>query len=335
MAHELDMTTGRPAIAYVGETPWHGLGSVLTDGAPLETWQQEAGLDWEAKLATVRFDRQIIDYDGTTKHLLTDKRDSRVIYRSDTGDALGVVSDRYRPVQPKEVIEFYRDLTERYGFQLETAGALKGGKRVWALANTNHAVGLRDNDQVKGYLLLATSFDGSMGTQAKFTSVRVVCNNTLSLVDRERGGVSVSHSTTFNADQVKLDLGIGDAFANFSERARAMTERVVSRDEATRYMLDVYYNLTSLEEIREHNADEKRAAATKKTLERLSDALFNAPGAALNSARGTLWGILNAVTYDVDHVKPARSQENRLDSAWFGPGEALKNKAWQRAVEML
>jgi hypothetical protein len=62
---------------------------------------------------------------------------SRAAYRSDTKAALSVVSSRYQVVQPKEILEFYRDLTEISGFELETAGVLKEGKKIWALAKTN------------------------------------------------------------------------------------------------------------------------------------------------------------------------------------------------------
>jgi phage/plasmid-like protein (TIGR03299 family) len=335
MAHELSVVNGRASMAYAGATPWHGLGQVLTPDAPLETWQHESGLDWEAKLAEVKFERDFIDADGSPNSLITSAPSNRVIYRSDTGVPLSVVSDRYRPVQPKQIIEFYRDLVDRWGFKLETAGALKGGRKIWALANTGEATQLRDRDEVKGYLLLATSFDGSMATQARFTSIRVVCNNTLTLAGSEgRADVTVPHSTEFKADRVKLDLKIGDVWAEFDRNAKSMQNRIVSRDETVRFLLDVYFDLGSKDEIKAFQADEKNAKAGEKLMTRLTTALFESPGAHMASARGTLWGVLNAVTYDIDHNKPARSQENRLDSAWFGAGNALKQKAWAKALEM-
>ena len=104
-----------------------------------------------------------------------------VLYRSDTGTALSVVGQRYNVVQPREILEFYRDLTEISGFELETAGVLKGGKKIWALARTGQSTSLKGNDVTNGYVLLATACDGSMATTAQFTSVRVVCNNTLAI----------------------------------------------------------------------------------------------------------------------------------------------------------
>ncbi|WP_414616819.1 DUF932 domain-containing protein, partial [Stenotrophomonas muris] len=91
------------------------------------------------------------------------------------------VSKRFKVVQPGEILEFYRDLTQHSGFELETAGVLKGGKKFWAMARTGQSTSLKGRDRVDGYLLLATACDGTLATTAQFTSVRVVCNNTLQI----------------------------------------------------------------------------------------------------------------------------------------------------------
>ena len=338
MSHELATAAdGRNAMAYTGQTPWHGLGQVLTPGAPLETWQTEAGLGWTAKRAGVQFARDPIGDGKLEDLLLAQSKNHDVLYRSDTGDVLSIVSPRYQIVQPRDIIEFYRDLVERHGFELETAGALKDGKKIWALANTKNAVTLRGEDKVKGYLLLATSYDGTMSTQARFTSIRVVCNNTLTFAaNNGKANVVVPHSTKFNADAIKIDLEVGDAWSAFTSRAQAMSERVVSQDEAVKFFLNAYYSLSTVDEIKEAQEDEATAKTLEKFMEkRMTEALFNSPGAHMASAKDLLWGLVNAVTFDVDHKMPARNQGNRLDSAWFGKGEQIKQRAWSRALEMI
>lgn len=342
MSHELSVTAdGRASMAYVGQTPWHGLGQVLTPGAPLEDWQREAGLDWTAERSEVWYSVPIdTAFPNRTEGRGTGIGSSKahdVLWRSDTGKVLSIVSPRYQIVQPKEVIEFYRDLVERHGFELETAGALKDGKKIWALANTKNAVTLRGEDKVKGYLLLATSYDGTMSTQARFTSVRVVCNNTLTFAaNNGKANVVVPHSTKFNADAIKIDLEVGDAWSAFASRAQAMSERVVSQDEAVKFFLNAYYSLSTVDEIKEAQEDEATAKTLEKFMEkRMTEALFNSPGAHMASAKGLLWGLVNAVTFDVDHKMPAHNQGNRLDSAWFGKGEQIKQRAWSRALEMI
>lgn len=334
--HELDFSKGQAAIAFRGAVPWHGLGNNIEQGDDLLTIQSKGGLDYEVKRAVARYDREIIDVDGSTAKLLTDDPSTHILYRSDTGSALSTVSPKYQIVQPREIIEFYRDLTESHGFELEVVGALKGGRKVWALANTHNAMSLRDNDKVKGYLLLATSYDGTMATQARFTAVRVVCNNTLTLADSQgKAEVVVPHSTKFDANKVKIDLKIGDAWENFSGAAEAMSGRIVTRDEVIKLFMDSYYGLSDVEQIKEFQADEKNAKSAEKFMARMTQALFESPGANLASARGTLWGALNAITFDVDHSKPARSSDNRLDGAWFGQGNAIKQRAYKRALAMV
>lgn len=339
MAHEIANVRGKNSIAYVNETPWHGLGQRLTPGADLLTWQQESGTDWEALSTPVKYDAASVGVDengAMTASAATKLYAGRkVLYRSDTGTPLSVVSDRYREVQPKQIIEFYRDLTERHGFTMETAGALRNGQKIWALARTPESLLLNGNDAVRGYLLLATSYDGSMATQARFTSIRVVCNNTLTVAAHGKANVVVPHSSTFDADSVKLQLEIGDAWSEFASRTHAMAERQITRDETVRLMMAAYYNLGSVEEIKDFQRDEKKRTSGEKLMERLTTALFESPGANLASARGTLWGALNAVTFDVDHALPSRSQATRLDKAWFGEGEAIKQRASAFALELI
>ena len=340
MAHELDFTRGQAAIAYRGATPWHGLGESILPQDSIDDIRIKAGLDYDVVKTPVQYnvpmDSAFPNRRAGAGTGIATSKDKCVLYRSDTGDDLSVVSNKYQVVQPRQIVEFYRNLVEQYGFEIEVVGALKGGRKVWALANTGNAFQLRDRDDVKGYLLLATSYDGTMATQARFTSVRVVCNNTLSLASGQgRADVTVPHSTTFDASKVQLDLKIGPAWDEYQRAAREMTGRVVSRDETVRFLLDVYYDLGSKEEIAAFQADEKKAKAGEKLMLRLTKALFESPGAQLSSARGTLWGALNAVTYDVDHQLPSRSQDTRLDKAWFGAGNNLKDRAWQKALAMV
>lgn len=164
-------------MAYVGAEPWHGLGNRLAPKQPLEVWRRAAGMDWTIEEAEVRFVAAGNQNLGSI-HAFPEQK---VLYRSDTKAPLSVVSARYHVVQPDEILEFYRDLTEIGGFQLETAGVLKEGRKLWALARTGQSGTLKGKDEVNGYLLLATACDGTLATTAQFTSIRVVCNNTLQI----------------------------------------------------------------------------------------------------------------------------------------------------------
>jgi hypothetical protein len=155
------------SMAYVNQVPWHGLGNQLTAKQPIEVWAQQAGMAFDIKETPVRFMTESIGSLGAIMSF----PEQKVLYRSDTKAALSVVSNRYQVVQPREILEFYRDLTEISGFELETAGVLKEGRKVWALAKTNQSSVLKGNDVVNAYLLLATACDGTLATTAQFTSI--------------------------------------------------------------------------------------------------------------------------------------------------------------------
>jgi phage/plasmid-like protein (TIGR03299 family) len=176
MAHFID------SMAYVGQTPWHGLGNQLTEKQPIEVWAHEAGMDWQIKESPVRYSAD--HWSGS--EMLGTFSDQKVLYRSDTLEAMSVVSQRYKVVQPHDILEFYRDLTEQCGYELETAGVLKGGRKLWALARTGQSLSIK-GDITNGYVLLATACDGTLATTAQLTSVRVVCNNTLAVALGQAG----------------------------------------------------------------------------------------------------------------------------------------------------
>lgn len=314
-------------MAYTGATPWHGLGSALSPKQPLEIWQREAGMDWQIQESPVHFKAGAIGHLGSIHSF----QEQKMLYRSDTKAPLSVVSNRYQVVQPREVMEFYRDLTEVSGYELETAGVLKGGKKFWALAHTGRSAALKRNDLVNGYLLLATSCDGTLATTATPTTVRVVCNNTLTIsLNGATQAIKVPHSTRFNPQTVKKQLSIAvSQWDEFMYRMRTLSERKVQWPEAMNFFMDVLCNTHAHDPI-------PNVLPNKRAMEKVQK-LYEGQGRGsdLESARGTAWGLLNAVTEYVDHERRARTSEYRMDSAWFGQGAQIKQRALSAALKLV
>lgn len=309
-------------MAYAGAEPWHGLGNLLPADASLETWQEAAGMNWQIHETPVLY-----NVAGDAGLHVKSNADAKVLYRSDTLASLSVVSNRYKVVQPHDVLEFYRDLTAAGGFTLETAGVLKEGRKLWALAKTGQETQLRGGDQVGAYLLLATSCDGTLCTTAQFTSVRVVCNNTLQMaVGESNGAVKVPHSTRFDPRAVKEALGLGlSSWERFVTDIKRLADRPIHKFEAMNFLVKVLGdpNLPLAEQ------------PNQKALQTVHNLYAGqGMGADLSSANGTAWGLLNAVTQYVDHERRARSNDHRLESAWFGQGAALKGKALSEALAL-
>ena len=342
MAHQIEQ------IAYVGETPWHGLGNQLSPKQPLEVWAQQAGMDWRIESSNVNYMAQ----NERGQSIIMPFEEQRVLYRSDTHAPLSVVSQRYQEVQPKEILEFYRDLTEQSGFELETAGVLKGGKKFWALARTGQSTALKSKDVSNGYILLATACDGTLATTAQFTSIRVVCNNTLAIALRGQsssaGVVKVPHSTKFDAEKVKQQLGISvRAWDEHMYEMKQLTQRKVSQQEAKSYFDAVFNNSTMSISDPEENiiqfyrnvaqqVQEKKPEPNGRAMNKALD-MFNGQGrgADLSSAKDTAYGLLCSITEFVDHERRAMSTDHRLDSAWFGAGAGVKQRGLEQALALI
>jgi len=321
------------SMAYANATPWHGLGNRLAPNQPLEVWAERAGMNWRIEETEVRFAPGI---DSTDIPHTVPFPSQKVLYRSDTNAPLSVVSGRYQVVQPAEILEFYRDLTEVGGYELETAGVLKEGKKLWALARTGHGVSLPGKDTVNGYLLLATACDGTLATTAQFTSVRVVCNNTLSVaLGDSTGAVKVPHRSQFDADAVKRQLGIAiSSWDEFIVRMKALAARKVRANTAEQF----FRRLLAYPAIErtQGTPSPEPVAINDRAMKGIWE-LYSGKGlgARLASSDGTAWGLVNSVTEFVDHHRRARSADHRLDAAWFGQGAALKQKAWDEALKLV
>ena len=314
------------SMAYVGEQPWHGLGTRLAPDQPLEVWAELAGMNWAIETADVQY----ISGHPFPGSLHT-YPEQKVLYRSDTKAPLSIVSSRYKIVQPTEILEFYRDLTEIGGYELETAGVLKEGRKLWALARTNQSITLKGHDTVNGYLLLATACDGTLATTAQFTSVRVVCNNTLAVaVAQGSGAVKVPHRSEFDAQAVKQQLGIAIApWSSFSDYIKELANCRVAEKTVDSFLTKVFAYSTA--------GTEPGPPMVNGHVVKKVQALYarQGKGAELSSAKGTAWGLLNSVTEYVDHHRRAHSNDHRRDAAWFGQGALLKQRAWSEALKLV
>ncbi|RRU73209.1 DUF932 domain-containing protein [Stenotrophomonas maltophilia] len=312
------------SMAYAGEKPWHGLGNKLARHQPIDVWREQAGMDLEVEESGVRYITG-----NNNVGVINAFPGQKVLYRSDTKAPLAVVSERFKAVQPGEILEFYRDLTAHSGFELEAAGVLREGRKFWALAKTGQSTALKGRDRVDGYLLLATACDGTLATTAQFTSVRVVCNNMLRIaLGGASGAIKVPHRSHFDADTVKRQLGITvSAWDGFVARMKALAECPVDPDSVEGLLRRV---LT-------YPVAEGKATVVNEQALANARALYEGGGrgAMLASSRGTAWGLLNSVTEFVDHHRRARSDDHRRDAAWFGQGAQIKQKAWESVLELV
>lgn len=300
---------------------WHRLGTVIQDAPTVEDGIRLAGLDWEVE------ERPL--YYPLSRGLQGCIPNRKALVRPTDDMPLGVVGDKYQPLQNLSAFSFFNPFIENGFATLDAAGSLKAGRRVWVLAKVKDARReVVSGDDITGYLLLSNSHDGSQAVRVQFTTIRVVCMNTLSSA-HQRGDtqfencLKVRHTrglqVALDAIQKAVDL-TAQTFTFTVEAYQALAARRIISNNLKEYVREVFaYNGV-------HHKN-----GLPQCWDSIEDAFENGPGATLPGVYGTYWGAYNAVTHWIDHVR-GKDEGNRLDSAWFGSGASLRNRAFDVAL---
>lgn len=313
MSHELEHVNGVAQMAYFGETPWHGHGVKIPGDATPQMALEKAGIDW-----TVEKIQASVTIGDKEVYI-----DRAALVRSSDNKILDTVSNDWNPVQNHEAFDFFNEFIAAGDMRMETAGSLKGGQIVWGLAKVNESFELFKGDRVNAYLLFSNFHKYGFSTDVRFTPIRVVCNNTITLAlnsDVERM-VKISHRRQFNPDDVKAMLGIAtEKLATYKEMASFLGSKRAKNEDIVEYFTRIFPVTGS---------NPQKEVSKNATL--AMDILHTQPGSEF--AEGSWWQNFNAVSYITDHLH-GRSADSRLTSAWYGYNRGLKTKALQLAVEM-
>jgi phage/plasmid-like protein (TIGR03299 family) len=310
MAHMVE------TMAYAGETPWHGLGERVPADLSPEQMMQKAGVDW-----TVQKVPAFSEINGNRVNV-----GWSALVRSTDSQILSVVTNDWEPVQNSDAFNFFHEYCQAGDMEMHTAGSLRNGQIVWVLAKVKESFELFNGDLVESFLLFTNPHKFGQSTDVRFTPIRAVCNNTLTLALNQNVErmVKKSHRTVFDPSTVKEQLGIAtDKLAKYKEMAEFLGSKRYTADTLKDYFNKVFPVMTADKEKAQRKEVSKSAS---KALELVT----TQPGAEF--AEGSWWQAFNAVTYMTDHVV-GRNADNRLTSAWFGPNKILKVKALETAVE--
>jgi phage/plasmid-like protein (TIGR03299 family) len=321
------MAANVETIAWAGETPWHGLGVEVPFGLTPNEMIDAAGLNWHVKKHPMFTDTGVaVEGYGA---LVRDK-DSHV---------LGICGPEYTPFQNREVFAFFKKFTDAGHMVLETAGSLNHGKNVWALARINaldFTLNGNSNDKVNNYMLLNHPHQWGKALSIMFTSIRVVCCNTLTMaLASGKEKFSAMHVQEFGTDTIRRAeeaLGIAELIcADYKDNVILLSKVKAERAQVTDYIARLFqpdmYKEKPTEDTILSPLDFNRRAG------RVFDLLNVAPGNELSTAKGTWWGALNAITYYVDHDAGQGDRNIALHNAWFGQRAGIKRVAYNLAVE--
>jgi phage/plasmid-like protein (TIGR03299 family) len=325
---------------YYGETPWHGKGDSLDQPATADEAIKHGGLDWEVELIPIV--TREMPASPITKRMAVVRRDR------DPGDparVLGVVHPGFRPLQNRDGAKIFDALVGRGARIYHTGGYLGNGEVVWLLARLPAEIKIDDNDVVEPYMLFTNSHDGSIAVDFRLTTVRVVCQNTLSIAlgGKKRSEVfKRAHQGSYRTLEAEAD-----AFFKFS------LESVKELGEAFRAMSRVSFHADSLSDfigkvvplpsppvggqasetaLKQYETKVQNLRIIREGIQNVFKNGFQ-NGLKIPSAPETLWGALNAVTAFVDHAQEIKG--DRYAHILFGRGASLKQTAYKLALNYL
>lgn len=313
------MSHGISEMFSVKETPWHKLGTVLENAPTSADAIKLAGLDWEVAL------ENMVTTSGVNVP------NSLAVVRSDGKGVVGVVGERYKPLQNIEAFNFFDAFVQAGEASYETAGSLNGGSRIWILAKLglepSRIVG---DDLVSKFVLLSNSHDGTMAVRAGLTNVRCVCANTLAQAhaSKESKLIRLRHSANVaqNLIDIRETLNLANAsFEATADQYRALAKKAINQRDLRKYIIDVLDIPT--------DPDGKLSTRGKNIVDKVVHLSEEGVGNDVEGVRGTLWGAYNGVTEFLSYEKGS-NEERRLDSLWFGASAATNEKALQYAYVM-
>lgn len=316
MSHEVE------TMAWTNEVPWHGLGNKVEGAVSVDEFRKLAGLDWEVEK---------VDTYVKLNGKYVKSGDQKLIRDKDNHIFRTTVSPDWIPFTMEEQVNYIKEIEEIFKGQLivDTAGSLREGEIVWYLMKiVGESFEVIPNDRIDAHFLVTNFYQYGKATDARWTPIRAVCMNTLSqaLARESKNAVKVSHRQQFNPDYVNEALGIThDKMAAYKETAQFLVSKKAKRDDMVAFLKEIFPG----DGLKTEQEDENLNVLSRQG--RMAyEALDYQPG--VEFGEGTWWQAVNAVTYTVDHLRN-RTQQKRLESAWYGSGASKKNKAMALAVD--
>lgn len=261
---------------------------------------------------------------------------------ADRRRVLGVTHPGFTPLQNREGIEIFDSIFGKGKGVYHTGGYLGNGEVVWALARLPKNLEVAKKDAVNTYALFTNSHNGSIAIDIRLTTVRVVCQNTLSLALKKKAKTVFKHSHQGNYSDLKTQMeeffeDTLKAADHVGETFMAMLHRGFDDDEIKAYVEGLFPIPSKRPGVDQNpRAAALYAARVRKVIsirEKILELAQNGRGTEIEGVKGSLWGAFNAVLEYVDHYAETRS--DRLAYAMLGTGASLKREAFDRVVDKI
>lgn len=341
MSHELDQTEGQTAFVSAREDAWHALGTVLPDTFTAEQAMEKGLLGgWNVRktplLADVPVygevdadavaDAELLGIDPPEPEQIDSIRvpieDRFAVVRDNPVvpgqvDPLGVVGSAYHPIQNEAHAEFLNTLVEESGAHFETAGALRGGSRVFITMKLPDHIQVGGVDRVDTYLAAINSHDGSLPFTIMVTPVRIVCQNTLNVAWATASPrVKIRHTSNSHKSVVSRARETLDLSFKYLDTFQEEAERLINTELDTMTFEKIIYKSFGPGE------DDRPAIASRRE-DRVSELMkIFSDSYTHEGVRETAWAGVNTLTEWYDHHSPVRAADagaKRAENALLAP----------------
>ena len=319
MAHNLYLNR----MAFTGESPWHRLGIQFDRPMTAAEVIQAAALDYEV------YKRQLYDLpnDGEIEPVKV-----YATVNSHTNKRLGIVGDRYVPIQNRDAFAFFDYFIEEGAAIFETGGAIGDGEKVWLLAKLPASFEPLAGDRISQYCILYNTHDGTLPLSVMFTPIRVVCQNTLNMALKNCTNIiKIRH--TSNAEERIAEAGrvlnkMNEYFTIMGEKCHDLAQFQIDDDFIKEYK-DLMFGK---EEDMPARGPGKAIRSNK--IQMLDNRLANGRGVDMAGVKGTAWWLSQASIEMADYDLPKVNQDP-TESVLFGTSAEFKQQSWDTIFNLM
>lgn len=306
MSHEVETMFSGNRI-----TPWHRLGTVVDGVLTAKEAIDAAGLDWLVEKHSIFRKKAVITEDGVTEQYL-EIPDRFALERNTDGQLMNIVSDEYKPFQNEQAFDFMDYLVDSGEAKYETAGSLRSGRVVFISMETPKHITLPGGDELKTYLLLRTTHDGSGRISVYVVTVRVVCMNTLTwAINGAKHSWGVTHTADVATKVAAAREALGLTFKYdeaFEAEARSLLDVKVSDAEIEAFLKSALQDRPSRDD----------------EISEVMSSYRNSP--TVGDYRGTAWGAVNGVSEYFEHIKDNKSGQALFSRVLDGQQAKLRTQ---------
>jgi len=209
-----------------------------------------------------------------------------VIYRTDTGEELGIHGHGYKPVAPKHMIDVSDALLERSDLCLNKLERIirtshNGARTFVQYRLPEHTYRTSDGDEASLSLLSISSFDGTWPFMISAAAIQHACTNLQVFVGGEVSVFKAKHTRSLDIEQGgRIITKSLDLFHNQRDLWQQWEGRACSNLEAFRFFAEALKCKTALDLI-------------KKGVTNPTDILFDMP--RRNTSLQYMWNMYNAI----------------------------------------